>query len=262
MVNQVVLTAIICEYMTQTPKSSGLAPAVPQMPWKIWEQFAHTLQHAFSWFNFLVNLYLTAYERLPLSAFSRFMPWAFLTFLLKLPRPQVVQGWVRSIWLLLGLQYSDPWHCFWDPPHTNWDGRFWWINFPFLSCCLTALVTSFPPSVPDEPPGSVLVTPHTTSSVLVQWQVGKIENRGVSHWHWLVGLNGSLQWLLFWAGRSVVKLKDFLVFLICAFISVLEISGCCLCFVPHEGKLEREEFLPRCLWLQFVQIHLSSYWYQ
>lgn len=71
MVNQVVLIEIICEYMT--PKSSGLAPAVPQMPWKIWEQFAHTLQHAFSWFNFLVNLCPTAYERLLLSAFPRIM---------------------------------------------------------------------------------------------------------------------------------------------------------------------------------------------
>lgn len=62
MVYQVVLIEITREYMTQAPKSGGFAPAVPQTPWKIWEQFAHTLQHTFSWFNFLGNLYPTAYE--------------------------------------------------------------------------------------------------------------------------------------------------------------------------------------------------------
>lgn len=42
-----------------------------------------------------------------------------------------------------------------------------------------AFVSFFSCLVPDEPPSSVLVTPHTTSSVLVQWQVGKMKNSDV-----------------------------------------------------------------------------------
>lgn len=49
----------------------------------------------------------------------------------------------------------------------------------FHPLAVTAFVSFFSCLVPDEPPSSVLVTPHTTSSVLVQWQVGKMKNSDV-----------------------------------------------------------------------------------
>lgn len=46
----------------------------------------------------------------------------------------------------------------------------------FHTLAETAFVSFFSCLVPDEPPSSVLVTPHTTSSVLVQWQPPKAES--------------------------------------------------------------------------------------
>lgn len=57
----------------------------------------------------------------------------------------------------------------------------------FHPAALTALVTFISCLVPGEPPSSVLVTPYTTSSVLVQWQVGEMKNFDVS---------GTIFWLL------------------------------------------------------------------
>lgn len=64
--------------------------------------------------------------------------------------------------------------CLWtDRARPQWVTlrRHWKSAF---SACFSLYFCSF--LVPGEPPNSVSVTPHTTSSVLVQWQVSRIYN--------------------------------------------------------------------------------------
>lgn len=190
--------------------------------------FSHPLEPAHSWFNFLTDGYLVVCEQLAAAAPSGFMPWAFLA-LPKLPRPQVEQGCKRRAWLLPGLQHPHPPCCFWDPPWSSWarfpsavkKKKLWMKEKLPLShpLAVTAFVFFFSCLVPDEPPSSVLVTPHTTSSVLVQWQVGKwqiLMFLWTIFWLlWLVEFKGTLPGTFFWAASIVLTLKDYSYFLIC-----------------------------------------------
>lgn len=91
MVNQAVLTEIICDYVTQAPKNKVSLP-------QLWQKYHGKVRgglHTCSWFNagFIsfqtyIQSFMSGWRAAPSSTF---MPSAFPVFLFKLPRPQVEQ---------------------------------------------------------------------------------------------------------------------------------------------------------------------------
>ena len=233
-----------------------------KISWKIWEQFAPTFKHAESWFNFLSNVYPVC-ERLASCSFFQ-----IYTLSISLIPAQVAKVWgrARDVQELSAfcLDCSVRIHRIAFETHPvvagiedflqQWRKRIWWTEVErFSPCCYNCFgYLFFPCLVPSEPPSSVLVTPHTTSSVLVQWQVGKMKNFDVSGTMFLllclVDPNDTLQGTFSWAGSTVVKLKDCsysLIFLILA--SILVMDGNCwqllwLC-APRGKAWEVKEFL-------------------
>lgn len=181
----------MCDYVTQTPKFKvGLPQPWQKISWKIWEQFSHPLEPAHNWFNFLTNGHPVVCEQLAAAASSRFMPSAFLSP----AQAAMATGRARDVREVpvfsLGSNIHIH-HAAFDTHHVaagmedflqQWRKRIWWTKekLPlFHLLAVTALISFFSCLVPDEPPSSVLVTPHTTSSVLVQWQVGEMKKSAV-----------------------------------------------------------------------------------
>lgn len=181
-----------------------------KISWKIGERFAHAFKHARSWFKFFSNVYPVVCEQLARCSFLQIYA---LSCPLIPAQVAKATGRARDVREVDGFCLDCNIHIHHIAFETHrvvagiedflqrWR-RTWWIKAArFPPCCYNCFGYLFSCLVPGEPPSSVLVTPHTTSSVLVQWQVGKMKNFDVSgtiFWLlWLVDLNATLQGTFF-----------------------------------------------------------------